>query len=205
MPSGDEITMEVMEEPSQDQDGLAGDVENTGVSDGEQSHESGAADETSANERQSDATLAVQKRLKAQRRAHEREVRELHSRISDMESRMTQPSMAQQPAVNPYSAAPQGHGIDDQIHKAVSYALNYRDAEERKAHEAQQAAHVNRQYQELHKHLDSMNDKYDDFHEVVFGSDTPYTSSMRDYSMTLPKSGSGSAGEVLYKLGKNPE
>jgi hypothetical protein len=75
--------------------------------------------------------------------------------------------------------------------------------EERKARDAQEASHLQKSYQNFNKHLDGMNDKYDDFHETVFGEDIPYTSHMRDYAMTLPRSGSGSAGEVLYKLGKN--
>ena len=154
-----------------------------------------------AEKTQSKESLAVQKRLKAQKRAHEREVRELHARIGELESRMQSPN---QPAHDPYMSS-QGGGVDEQIHKAVSYALQQKDLAERKAHEAQQQAHVQRQYQDFQRHLDSVGDKYDDFHDVVFGSDTPYTPAMRDYALTLPRQGAGSAGEVLYKLGKNRE
>lgn len=153
----------------------------------------------------SNETLAVQKRLKSQKRAHEREVRELHARIGDLESRMTQPNAAPAQTSNPYSAAPQGSNIDEHIHKAVSYALQAKEAEERKVRDAEGQAHVHRQYQDFQRHLDSLGDKYDDFHDTVFGANTPYTPAMRDYSLTLPRNGSGSAGEVLYKLGKNPE
>jgi hypothetical protein len=151
-------------------------------------------------------TLAVQKRLKSQRRAHEREVRELHQRIGDLESRM-QPSSNYDQSGNSYTGQPpqNGGGVEEHIQKAVSYALQHKEMEERKAHEAQNAAHVHRQYQDFQKHLDNMGDKYDDFHDTVLGRDTPYTPSMRDYALTLPRNGAGSAGEVLYKLGKNPE
>ena len=64
--------------------------------------------------------------------------------------------------------------------------------------------HVQKQYKELYKHLDTMGDKYDDFHDTVFGDEAQFTPAMRDYSMTFPKKGTGSAGEVLYHLGKNP-
>lgn len=198
--------MESQKEPSQDQEGLAGDVMDS----------LGSPDELREPEKlpepreefkdkegaQSQETLAVQKRLKAQRRAHEREVRELHARIGDLESRMTQPTTAQSHTGNSYS--PEG-GVDENIHKAVSYALQHRDMEERKAKEAQAQQHVQRRYQEFQKHLDGMGDKYDDFHDVVFGPETPFTTVMRDYAMTLPITGAGSAAEVLYKLGKNPE
>lgn len=144
------------------------------------------------------ATLSVQKRLKAQKRAHEREVRELHARIGDLEAKMSQPMFPSQDD----NADP---SIDQHIHKAVTYALREKEANERKAREMQEAQHVQRQYHEFQRHLDGMNDKYDDFHDVVFGQQTPYTAAMRDYALTLPRSGQGSAGEVLYKLGKNPE
>jgi hypothetical protein len=151
----------------------------------------------------SDATLSVQKRLKSQKRAHEREVRDLHARIGDLEARMSQPNASHEQAVNPYQPAQQVGSVEEHIHKAVSYALQHKEMEERKARDAQGQMHVHKQYQEFQKHLDNMGDKYDDFHDVVLGRDTPYTGAMRDYALTLPRSGAGSAGEVLYKLGQN--
>lgn len=190
--------------PSQEQDGIAGEVnESLGVSD------DGAGDEETHDEpnqnKPSAETLSVQKRLKSQKRAHEREVRELHARISDMESRMTQPNSMSQHQSSDQNAMPTGAGgndLDGTIHKAVQIALQHKDNEARKQREAESHAHVQKEYQDFHKHLDSMNDKYDDFHDVVYGSDTPYTEAMRDYALTLPRNGKGSAGEVLYHLGK---
>jgi hypothetical protein len=95
--------------------------------------------------------------------------------------------------------------VDEQIHKAVSYALRHKEMEENKAKQAEQAAHVHRQYQDLHRHLDTVSDKYDDFDEVVRGEHSPFTGHMRDASLLLPKTGPGSAGETLYKLGKNKD
>lgn len=198
-----EKNMEAREIPSQDQDGLAGDVnESLGMTDEQPqiSEEPSQGDGAHSNE-----SLAVQKRLKAQRRAHDRETRDLHARIADLENRMSQPNMnSQDQPVNPYNV-PQGNDIDGHIHKAVVMALQHKEMEERKARDAQSQAHVNRQYQEFQKHLDNVGDKYDDFHDVVYGRDTPYTTSMRDYALTLPRNGAGSAGEVLYKLGKNQD
>lgn len=202
MPSGDVNTMEVNQD--QGQDASADEVmDSVGVSEGKPEH---AQEEPKETNEHSKETLAVQKRLKAQKRAHEREVRELHARIGDLESRMTQPTMQTDQAANPYNAQPNNGGnIDEHIHKAVSIALQHKEMEERKARDMQAQQHVHRQYQEFQKHLDNMGDKYDDFHDVVLGNDTPYTPAMRDYALTLPRSGAGSAGEVLYKLGKNPE
>lgn len=145
--------------------------------------------------------LYVQKRLKQQKRAHEREIRELHARIGEMQSRTNQMPEQNQ---NPYGNQQTGD-VSEQIQKAVSYALQHKEMEERKAKEAEQAAHINKQYQELHKHLDKTADKYDDFDDVVRGDHAPFTPHMRDAALFLPKTGAGSAGEVLYKLGKNPE
>lgn len=192
--------MDVQDESVQVQDGPAENaMESVGVSD-DQPHESGES-EAEAEGSHSKESLAVQKRLKAQRRAHEREVRELHARIGDLESRMGQRTPEHEQSINPYGQ-PTG-AIDETIQKAVGYALRQKEEEERKARDMQQHAHVQKSYHDFKRHLDGMADKYDDFHDVVFESDNPYTSAMRDYAVTLPRSGAGSAGEVLYKLGKN--
>jgi len=195
--------MEVQDESGPVQDGLADQaMESVGVSD-DQPHESGEAEAEGSEGSHSKESLAVQKRLKAQKRAHERELRELHARIGDLESRMGQSMQQQDQSMNPNGAPEQGGSVDETIQKAISFALRQREMEERKVRDAQEASHLQKSYQNFNKHLEGMNDKYDDFHETVFGEDTPYTSHMRDYAMTLPRNGSGSAGEVLYKLGKN--
>lgn len=146
--------------------------------------------------------LYVQKRLKQQKRQHEREIRELHARIAEMQSQPNQSNMNQQ--MNPNEAMGSQGGVDDAIHKAVSYALQHKEMEERKAKEMQSQQHIAKQYDELNKHLDQIADKYDDFDDIVRG-DAPFTDHMRDAALMLPKKGPGSAGEVLYKLGKDPE
>lgn len=172
-------------------------MESVGVSDGDATPE--------GSKERSNETLSVQKRLKSQKRAHEREVRELHQRIGDLEARMSQPQQSSyEQQDGPYNAG--SSNIDDHIQKAVGYALRAREDEERKARDAQNAAHIHRKYQDFQKHLDTISDKYDDFHDVVMAPDAKYTSTMRDYAArTMAKHGPGSAGEVLYKLGKNPE
>jgi hypothetical protein len=146
--------------------------------------------------------LYVQKRLKQQKRQHEREIRELHARIAEMQSQPNQFNNSQQ--MSPDNAMGNQGGVDDAIHKAVSYALQHKEMEERKAKDMQSQQHIAKQYQELNKHLDNVSDKYDDFDDVVRG-DAPFTAHMRDAALMLPKKGPGSAGEVLYKLGKDPE
>lgn len=144
--------------------------------------------------------LYVQKRLKQQKRAHERELRELHGRINDMQSMLTS---NQNPQANGDSYPSQG-GVDEQIQRAVTYALQHKEMEERSRQEAQMKQHVAKQYQELDRHLDNAADEHEDFDEVVRG-DTPFTPHMRDAALMLPRKGPGSAAEVLYKLGKNPD
>jgi hypothetical protein len=197
--------MEVHDESNQVQDGLADQAMNSlGVEESSPEAKVDGHEESDSSEgKSSNESLAVQKRLKAQKRAHEREVRELHARIGDLESRMTQPTQySPDQSMNPYAGQ---QPVDETIHKAVSYALQQKEMEERRAHEAQNAAHIQRKYQDFQRHLDQMGDKYDDFHDVVMERDAPYTAAMRDYATTLPRSGAGSAGEVLYQLGKNPE
>lgn len=186
----------------QGQDGLAGDVmESVGepkesASEVDQSHESQGGQ--AAND-----PLYVQKRLKQQKRTHEREMREMKAQISHMQSLIGGQAQNPQPPMNdPYM--PQG-SEEERIHKAVSYALQHKEMEERKAKDAMSRAEVDKHYQDLDKHLENMSDKYDDFDDVVRGNHVPFTPAMRDFSLTMLKSGPGSAGEVLYHLGKNPD
>lgn len=190
--------MDTREMSSQEQEGLAGDVN---ASLGETNEDSMQGRDSHAEESHSEADpLYVQKRLKQQKRAHDREMREMREAMSNMQN-----SYHQQPSQHHETDSYQGNSGDEQIHRAMSYALQQRDMEERKAKEAQQMQHVHRSYQDLSKHLDRMADKYDDFDDLVRGHDAPFTSQLRDAALVLPKSGPGSAGEVLYKLGKNKE
>lgn len=186
-----------------DQDMSVNDTESTGVAEDQAMPTEMANEETQQPEGEGNRgdSLAVQKRIKQMKRAHEREMRELYDRMSQMQSQ-NQPNQMQQ-QYSPQEA-PQGGGMDDAIHKAVSFALGQRDLEERKARDMESQQHIAKQYQELNRHLDSTSDKYDDFDDVVRG-DVPFTAHMRDAALMLPKKGPGSAGEVLYKLGKNPE
>lgn len=190
--------MDAREMSSQEREGLAGDVMDS-LGEMNEAPESGnSQSETGHSEAD---PLYVQKRLKQQKRAHDREMREMHERISQLQSGQHQNGQDMGQEAGSY----QGNPGDEQIHRAVSYALQHRDMEERKAKEAQQMQHVHRKYQDLSSHLDHMADKYDDFDDLVRGHDAPFTAQLRDAALVLPKSGPGSAGEVLYKLGKNKE
>lgn len=146
-------------------------------------------------------SLSVQKRLKSQKRAHEREMREMQSRMDYMQSQLSQGNPQQQ-AQQSYAGG--DTGVNDAIQQAVGYALQQKELAERKAHEMESQQRLARKYADLNRHLDATADKYDDFDEVVRG-DAPFTAQMRDIALFLPKKGTGSAGEVFYNLGKNPE
>ncbi len=191
--------MDAREMSSQEQEGLAGDVMDSLGETTEAVQEGQPSEDQSQSE--SDP-LFVQKRLKQQKRAHDREMREMREQLMRMQS--SQQQSPQYPETGSYDQPEMG-GEDERIHRAVSYALQHKEMEERKAHEAQQMQHVHRSYQDLTRHLDHMADKYDDFDDVVRGPDAPFTAQLRDAALVLPKSGPGSAGEVLYKLGRNKE
>lgn len=204
--------MEAQEMSGQEKDSLAGHVmDSVGMPDGaehevDQSHESAGTANSNQDIDHAKALSSAKKRMKAMSMNHDREIRDLHARVADLQTKLAPQSP--DPMANPYGQQAQQvqpGSVDEHIHRAVSFALNHRDMEERKAKEAQNQAHVQKQYKELYKHLDTMGDKYDDFHDTVFGDEAQFTPAMRDYSMTLPKKGTGSAGEVLYHLGKNPE
>lgn len=128
----------------------------------------------------------------------------MQAQIADLHSRMTtQPTMQQtlqQQPLNPYTQQPIEPGsVDEQIHRAVSLALQAKEQQERQAQQAQQAMLVQQEYQNLHHRLDAASDKYDDFDDVVRGENAKFTDVMRDTALVLPN-----AEDVLYKLGKNP-
>lgn len=147
-------------------------------------------------------------RLKKKTRQQERDIQELHARIAEMQSQFQPNQQMQQPQqqspLESGNQQQQGSGNMDMIQQAVSYALQQKEMEERRSKESEAQRHIAKQYQDLNKHLDSTADKYDDFDDLVRG-EAPFTAAMRDIALTLPKKGAGSAGEVLYRLGKNPE
>lgn len=143
--------------------------------------------------------LYVQKRLKQQTRQHEREMRGMQEQLADMHNRLSQMG-------NSASQAVSGEGVgEDAIQKAVNLVLKQQAIKAQEQKNAESQAHLQKQYKELQKHLDDMSDKYDDFDETVFKDDVPITPTMRDYAVTLPKKGKGSAGEVIYHLAKNKD
>lgn len=154
----------------------------------------GEGDENSEPKKDASEDLPAfaKERLGRQEKRHKRELREMRQQVQQLMQSQNSGYPGQ-----PSQQAPQGES-DDPIQRAVAAALRARDDQERQAKEAEKAAHVNKQYQNLQDHLDSTADKYDDFDEVVRGNDAPFTPAMRDAALLLDN-----PGDVLYKLGKN--
>jgi hypothetical protein len=185
---------------SEDQDALVN--EGMNAEEPQEETESGSTP-AEGSEANSDAVY-VQKRLKRQERAHEREMREMQSRMDQIQSQLAQQSP-------PFQANPNGepYGSDEErIHKAVSYGIQLSKQTEEKARrealQAKEQANLHKKYQDLSTHLNDYADKYDDFEEKVMGNDVPITPHIVHAASLLPKKGAGSAGETLYHLGKNP-
>jgi len=148
-----------------------------------------------------DESLAVQKRLTAEKRKHAREIAALQEQLA-----MTQFEL--QKVSSPQGSAPVDPAVEAQdstIQKAVTYALQQREVQEKQKLTDMSNAHVANLRSKFGKYLDDFSTKYDDFDDVVRGENVPISQAMADYALTLPEQGAGSAGEVLYHLGKNPE
>lgn len=153
-----------------------------------------------------DLPLAAKERLGRQEKRHKKEMRALQAQIMDLQNRVpsqqpqqTSDFQQQQPPMNPYTQQPiQPGSVEEQIHRAVSMALQAKEQQERQAQQAQQAMEVHQELQKFNQRLDSASDKYDDFDEAVRSDDAKFTPAMRDAAMLLPN-----AEDVLYKLGKN--
>lgn len=164
-----------------------------------------AAEESLAKE---DDPLSVKKRLGMQAKRHAREMRAMQEQIAQMQAHMSQGQGNHQSPqfesehVNPYHSPgqpnPPAGSDEDRIQKAVRYALEAKDAEARKAKEAERMAHVHKQYQRLQDEFDRASDKYDDFDDVVRGHDVPFSPAIRDALLFIDN-----PADVAYKLGKN--
>lgn len=195
---------------SEDQNALAEalsgdneDVENGGVGPGD-AEEEGVSTATQGLA-SGDDPLSVKKRLGMQAKKHQREIRGLHERLSQMQSMMSGDSAnpnastyQSDPYPSPGQPNPPAMSEQDKIQHAVRMALGMRDQEQRQAEEGQRAAHVHKQYQRLSDEFDKASDKYEDFDEVVRGDDIPFTPHVRDALLLVEN-----PAEVAYKLGKS--
>jgi len=185
-------------------DGIDEDGQTGAVDPGYESpDEAELVDEDSAQDEEGNLS-SVQKRVHSLKRNHRKEIRELHDRISQMQSMIGGDSAntGQNHQQNPYNSPGQPQSApmneEERIQHAVRMALGMKDHEERQAKEAQVQAHVHKQYERLNDEFDHASDKYDDFDDVVRGSDVPFTPHVRDALLLVEN-----PAEVAYKLGKN--
>lgn len=156
----------------------------------------GSAEEILADKKPpaDDLPAFAKERLGRQEKRHKRELRELRQQIQMMQSSLT-PQNYGSPQSQPDQ---QGGDMQDHISRAVQAALQAKEDQQRKMEEAEKAAHVHQQYQNLEEQMDSAADKYEDFDDVVRNPNVPFTSAMRDTALLIDN-----PGDVLYKLGKN--
>jgi hypothetical protein len=163
--------------------------------------ESGDTDARDVAAKDEGYTDAVRKRIHQQAKKHHREMRVMQDQLSNLQVQLGQGRDFHQQPTNPYNSPGQPNAPtsseEERIQKAVRYALDAKDAESRKAKEAESQAHVQRQYQRLHDEFDKASDKYEDFDDVVRG-DAPFSPAMRDALLFVDN-----PAEVAYKLGKN--
>ncbi len=145
----------------------------------------------------------IKKRLGMQAKKHQREMLMMQQQLQDMQSRIPS-AQEQQQQSQQFAGQPEGQDVNSQINMAVAAALRAKDEHEhqmaQKKAEQEERDHMSKQYQALNEHFDKASEKYEDFDEVVRHHDVPFTSTMRDYALTLDN-----PAEVLYKLGKNPD
>lgn len=169
-----------------------------------------AAEESGDNEAndslaREDDPAGIKKRLGMQAKRHQREMRQMQEQLARMQSQMTQGQdnnssdfSQSNPYPSPGQPNPPSGNDEEKIQKAVRYALQAKDDEERKAKAAESQAHVQKQYKRLHDEFDKASDKYEDFDDVVRGDDVPFSGAIRDALLFIDN-----PAEVAYKLGKN--
>lgn len=151
-----------------------------------------------------DDPYSVKKRLGMQAKRHQREMRAMQEQISQLHGRMGQPNPGQYsddstpPFPSPGQPSPPSGTEEERIQKAVRYALQAKEHEERRAKDAERQAHVQKSYMRLQDEFDKASDKYEDFDDVVRGHDAPFSPAIRDALLFVDN-----PAEVAYKLGKN--
>ncbi len=176
------------------------DIVNGGVGVGD-AEEQGVPD-TSDDGSNQDDPYGVKKRLGMQAKKHQREMRQVHERLEQMQSMMSGDNARAPHNNNAYPSegqpSPLGMNEDERIQHAVRMALGMKDHEEKQAKEAEHHTHVHKQYQRLNNEFDKASEKYDDFDDVVRGDDMPFSPHVRDALLLVEN-----PAEVAYKLGKN--
>lgn len=196
--------MDTRNEPNQEKENLAGEVMEslTGDADAAEGLGENPGNDADATEGdRDDLPLFAKEKIGKLQKRHQRDLRRLQERIQMLETRAAPQSdnSSTNSAMNSYNGAPQGGNVgDEQIQRAVSLALQAKDAKEREAKQQQEQAHVAKQYQNLQNRLDRASDKYEDFDEVVMAPDAEYTPAMRDAMLMIDN-----PEDVLYKLGKD--
>lgn len=171
-----------------------GDAEEQGVSEADQ----GLADQ--------DEPYSIKKRLGMQAKKHQREMRQLHERIEQMQNMIgggdsanpQHSAYSQNFYSSPGQPNPPAMSEEEKIQKAVRFALGAKDHEEKQAKAAEVQAHVHKQYQRLNDEFDRASEKYEDFDDVVRGDDIPFTPHVRDALLLVEN-----PADVAYKLGRN--
>jgi hypothetical protein len=178
------------------------DVENGGVGPGDVEEQ--GVQETAQGLANEDDPISVKKRLGMQAKKHAREMRQLHERLSQMQSMLGDSANPHtstyqpDPYNSPGQPMPPGVNEEEKIQRAVRLALGMREHEERQAKEVQSQAHVQKQYQRLNDEFDRASDRYEDFDDVVREGDAPFTDAVRDALLFVEN-----PAEVAYRLGKN--
>ncbi len=184
------------------------DVENGGVGVGDTEEQGVSQEEDNGQLNQDDNgyTEGVRKRIHAQAKKHQREMRAMQEQMMHMQAQLGGDSAHLQsphnPNSNPYPSPgqpnPPAMSEEEKIEKAVRFALGAKEHEERQAKMAESQAHVHKQYQRLNDEFDKASEKYDDFEDVVRGDDIPFTPHVRDALLLIQN-----PADVAYRLGKN--
>lgn len=169
--------------------------------DSEEANASGDAEQTEQAEA-TDDPYSVKKRLGMQAKKHQRELRSMQEQLMRMQHHLEQTGQHTSSNANSHESPGQPNGPsgteEERITRAVRMALGEKEAQERKAKDAERLQHVQKKYMALHDEFDRASEKYDDFDDVVRGHDVPFTPAIRDALLFIDN-----PADVAYKLGKN--
>lgn len=149
----------------------------------------------------------AKERLGRMQKKHAKEMRQMQVQMQQMQETLQQQQAQQEQQYSQDSLGVEQSPDDMQryVDQAVKATMLAKQQEEEKARQMQEQQFLAQKQAEFANHLGAFEDKYEDFDDVVTDPSKPYTEAMKNIAMVMPKDGPGSAAEVLYKLGKNPE
>lgn len=149
-----------------------------------------------------DLPKAAKDRIFREQQRRKKELRAMREEIQGLQAQLMQSRQPQEDFNQGNQFQGGGDPEEERITRAVRLALQQKEMEEQKRKDAERMQQVHQEYAGLQEDLDKAGDEFEDFEDVVKAHDAPYTDSIRDAMLLMPRN---MRAKLLYKLGRNKD